>query len=71
MDEDVIYDGDGNDVNIDGDLLWEVLGDLPQDIPMEYDQTTRLASPAPQYTWFEKGDSGFAYINLNKALAKD
>lgn len=70
VEEDTMYLDDGTEAGIDGDLLWGVLSDLPQDIPVEYDQATGLSSYAPEYAWMSEGSQAYtAIIDLNKAVA--
>ncbi|WIB65299.1 hypothetical protein [Curtobacterium sp. MCBD17_040] len=65
IEDDVVTDNDGEDLNVDTGLLWEVLTELPQSPPTIHDAATRTVSYAPEYEWFEPGTT--AYIDLRKA----
>ena len=72
IDEASITDTDGNEVEINGDVLYEVLSGLPQQTPLAKVGTREDGAAeygaAPEYAWFTPGTT--AYIDLREA-AKD
>jgi hypothetical protein len=74
IDDDTITTDEGEEFGYDGESVWEVLSDLPQqdNIPVVANaDNPREARYAPEYAWLQHDAGEYALIDLNAALAED